>query len=125
MTLRVNARARTSDYPLDAYPTPPEATRALLAVERLPKSIADPACGTWAILNVLKAEGHIVHGSDIVDYGAPYTVIRDYLADPIEMNGVGIVTNPPYRLALEFVRKALGDGADWFSMTSPKRLASR
>jgi hypothetical protein len=58
---------------------------------------------------VLKAAGHIVHGADIIDHGWPHTVIRDYLAEPVVMNGVGIVSNPPYRLALRFIQKALRD----------------
>jgi hypothetical protein len=35
------------------------------------------------------------------------------LIEPVEMNGVGIVTNPPYRLAGAFIRKAIADGADY------------
>ena len=110
--LRANARSSTELHALDFYSTPREATLALMRAERLPGSIADPACGKGAILNVLRDEGdHIVFGSDIVHYGWPYTVIRDDLAEPIVMNGTGIVTNPPYRRALQFVQKALADRA--------------
>ena len=108
--LRVNSTHSHADRGLDTYWTPPEATIALLKIESVPRSVADPACGSGAILDVLRAAGHIVHGSDIVDYGWPHTVVRDYLAGPVEMNGVAIVTNPPYRLAQKFVHKALGDG---------------
>jgi hypothetical protein len=38
------------------------------------------------------------------------TVLRDYLAEPIYMGDVGIVTNPPFRLAEAFIRKAIADG---------------
>ena len=89
---------------------PPEATTALSKIESVPRSVADPACGSGAILDVLRAAGHNVHGADIVDYGWPHTVVRDYLAGPVEMNGVAIVTNPPYRLAQKFIQKALDDG---------------
>jgi hypothetical protein len=106
---RINSTHSSADRGLDAYWTPPEATGALLKLESLPQSIADPCCGSGAILNVLAAAGHITFGSDIVDYGWPNTVIRDYLAGPIEMNGVGLVTNPPYRLAESFIRKAISD----------------
>jgi hypothetical protein len=108
--LRVNSTHSHADRGLDAYWTPPEATTALLKIESVPRSVADPACGSGAILDVLRAAGHIVHGSDIADYGWPHTVIRDYLAEPVEMNGVAIVTNPPYRLAQKFIQKALDDG---------------
>jgi hypothetical protein len=88
----------------------PEATTALLKIESVPRSVADPACGSGAILDVLRAAGHIVYGWGIADYGWPHTVVRDYLAGPVEMNGVAIVTNPPYRLAQKFIEKALDDG---------------
>src|ERR1700730_4181966 len=109
MTLRINARASTADHPLDAYWTPAEAVRALMAIERLPVSIADPCVGTGVILEVLRQAGHIVHGADIVDYGWQYTVIRDYLTEPVLMNDGGIVPNPPFRLAEQFIRKAIAD----------------
>ena len=80
-----------------------------MSIERLPRSIADPCVGTGAILDVLKEAGHIVHGADVMDYGWPWTVIRDYLAEPVLMNGVAIVTNPPFRLAEKFIRKAITD----------------
>src|ERR1700730_1145523 len=109
MNLRINSRAATADHPLDAYWTPAEAVRALMSIERLPESIADPCVGTVVILDVLKAAGYSIYGADIVDHGWPYTVIRDYLAEPVAMNGVGIVTNPPFRLAEQFIRKAIAD----------------
>jgi methylase of polypeptide subunit release factors len=86
-----------------------------MAIERLPTSIADACCGSGAILNVLAAAGHIVHGADIVDYGwrGNCTMIRDYLAEPVEMNGVAIVTNPPFRQAEAFIRKAIADGCHY------------
>jgi hypothetical protein len=67
--LRVNSTHSHADRGLDAYWTPPEATTALLKIESVPRSVADPACGSGAILDALKAAGHIVHGSDIADYG--------------------------------------------------------
>ena len=93
---QINSSHSRADRGLDCYWTPPGATAALLKLESLPRSIADPCCGTGAILDVVAAAGHFTFGSDVVDYGWPNTVIRDYLAAPIEMNGVGIVTNPPY-----------------------------
>jgi hypothetical protein len=101
--LRVNSTH--ADRGLDAYWTPPEATTALLKIESVPRSVADPACGSGAILDVLRAAGHIVHGWDIAYYGWPHSVVRDYLAGPVEMNGVAIVTNPPYRLRAEVHRE--------------------
>ena len=107
--LRVNTTHSHADRGLDAYWTPPEATTALLKIESVPRSVADPACGSGAILAVLQAAGHIVHGSDIIGYGWPHTVIRDYLSEPVAMHDVAIVTNPPYRLARKFIEKAIAD----------------
>jgi hypothetical protein len=109
----INSRAPTADHPLDSYMTPPEAVRALMAIERLPKSIADPCCGDGGLLQTLRAGDHIVFGADIVNYGWPFTVIRDFLVEPVEMNGVAIITNPPYRLAEAFIRKAISDGCHY------------
>jgi hypothetical protein len=107
--LRVNSTHSHADRGPDPYWTPPEAVRALMAIERLPPSIADPCCGSGAILAVLQAAGHIVHGSDIIGYGWPHTVIRDYLSGPVAMHEVAIVTNPPYRLARKSIEKAIAD----------------
>ena len=55
--------------PNEFYPTPPEATRALLSVETFDGSIWEPACGEGAIASVLKDAGHTVVATDLVDYG--------------------------------------------------------
>lgn len=51
------------------YPTPPEATRALLSVEEFDGDIWEPACGDGAISEVLKAQGYIVHSTDLIMRG--------------------------------------------------------
>lgn len=43
--------------PHEFYPTPPEATRALLSVERFDGDIWEPACGHGAIATVLTDAG--------------------------------------------------------------------
>ena len=54
----------------DAYMTPPVATEALLRHVKLPHRLWEPACGDGSgILDVLRAHGHEVIGSDLVDYG--------------------------------------------------------
>ena len=44
----------------DLYETPEVATLALLAVEPLPPTILEPACGRGAISKVLRSAGHTV-----------------------------------------------------------------
>jgi hypothetical protein len=64
MTLRINSRHPTADHALDAYFTPPCAVRALMSIEHLPKSVADPCAGSGAILDVLASAAHFVYGSE-------------------------------------------------------------
>lgn len=92
----------------DCYETPECATRALLAVEQLPELIWEPACGRGAIVNVLRAAGHKVLASDLVDYGLPDSESRiDFLMERARPSVGAIVSNPPYKLAGEFVAHAL------------------
>lgn len=94
----------------DLYETPPEAVRALLTLERLPPCIWEPAAGRGAIVNVLRSAGHTVLGTDLVDYGAKFGVFagRDFLMELCSPFGCEcIVTNPPYKMADEFVRHAI------------------
>jgi hypothetical protein len=93
----------------DIYETPEVATLALLAVEPLPPTILEPACGRGAISKVLRSAGHTIIENDIVDYGLGQDSVQDFLNFKPAQAGVidAIVTNPPYRLAQDFVRHAL------------------
>jgi hypothetical protein len=96
----------------DLYETPAVAVEALLRVESLPHYLWEPACGRGNIVNVLRAAGHEVVASDLVDYGIPITAPGyygvDFLMEHRLPNGTqAIVTNPPYRLAEQFVAHAL------------------
>lgn len=67
--------------------------------------ILEPSCGEGHISEVLKAHGYDVVSRDLIDRG--YGEVADFLSiDNLEWNG-DIVTNPPYRYALDFVEKAL------------------
>ncbi len=93
--------------PNEFYPTPPEATRALLSVETFDGDIWEPACGDGRIAKVLTAQGHAVTSTDLHDYGYGETGI-DFLKQQIS-RARHIVTNPPYGrgLADRFVSRAL------------------
>ena len=109
----LNHAANAGCHPLadrgnDLYETPPEATRALLAVEKLPHWLWEPACGPGAVVTVLRAAGHAVIASDLVDYGFPLHFQRDFLdiaTAPVDAEAV--ITNPPYKDAQRFVAHAL------------------
>ena len=97
----------------DFYPTPPESTEALLRVEEFPRKcppdVWEPACGDGAISKVFEAHGYKVHSTDLVDrgYGTPR---RDFLMEN-SLAAPSVVTNPPFKLADEFVLHALNMGA--------------
>lgn len=104
-----NARAALADRKDDLYETPPVATEALLRAERIPEHIWEPACGPGAIVDVLRAAGRKVLASDLVDYGNPtHFSRRDFLLEQkVPDNCEMIITNPPFKLAEEFVAHAL------------------
>jgi hypothetical protein len=93
--------------PNEFYPTPPEATRALLSVEQFDGAIWEPACGDGAIARVLHEAGHAVVSTDLHPYGFGESGV-DFLREK-NVRATHIVTNPPYGrgLADAFVTKAL------------------
>jgi hypothetical protein len=95
----------------DLYETPAVAVEALLRVLPLPGGeIWEPACGRGAIANVLRAHGHRVVCTDLIDYGVDSTAIYgvDFLQATVPPPGVTtILTNPPYSIANDFVAHAL------------------
>jgi len=99
---------RTTEAPRetdDFYPTPPEVTRALLAVEgqhiiRAAQSanglVWEPAAGDGAMAREIEAYGLPCHRSDLIDRGcgaeiANFLAMRQRRADVL-------ITNPPYHL---------------------------
>ena len=101
-----------SERKADLYETPVVAVAALLRHEQLPHRIWEPACGRGAIVKVLRAAGHEVVATDLVDYGIPITAPGyyrvDFLIERHAPEGTqAIVTNPPFKLAEEFVEHAL------------------
>lgn len=107
--LTATGRAPLADRKDDLYETPPEATLALLRAERLPHRLWEPAAGRGAIVRVLRAAGHEVLASDLVDYGEPsHFPRRDFLMERKAPDGCeAIATNPPFKLAGQFAAHAL------------------
>lgn len=93
--------------PYEFYPTPPEATRALLSAESFDGSIWEPACGQGHISKVLTQDGYDVVSTDLVAYGYGEAG-RDFLAEERAL-AKHIITNPPYGrgLADAFAKHAL------------------
>lgn len=110
-TATSNKRHALSERGDDLYETPPVAVRALLRVEKLPRYIWEPACGPGAIVKELRAVGHHVFASDLCCYDPDHQDAGnwDFLLEQRCPPGFGqaIVTNPPFKLAHEFVAHAL------------------
>ncbi len=88
----------------DFYPTPPEATQALLNYLRLPRGtvVWEPACGANHMVDVMRRNGYAVIGTDIqtgADYLATECVVCDW-----------IITNPPFSLADRFIVRSIENG---------------
>lgn len=106
MTGQAGAHA-LSERGHDLYETPEVAVRALLKVEALPPEIWEPSCGRGAISKVLQSAGHIVHSTDIEDYGFGVGG-RDFFLETKAPPGFDcIVTNPPFKLASKYAAHAL------------------
>jgi hypothetical protein len=104
-----SARAALTERGDDLYESPPCAVRALLAVEPVPLTVWEPACGRGAIVSVLRDSGRAVIATDLVDWGCPDSEsCIDFLMERRAPAGVpAIVTNPPFKLADEFVAHAI------------------
>ena len=96
---------------LDDFPTPPWATRALC--EWLKKfetihvcTVREPAANRGYMARPLAEYFKAVEAADVHDYGAGFPV-ADYLWGPIPDAVEWTITNPPFRLAEQFIQRAL------------------
>jgi hypothetical protein len=107
----MSQRVEALDSP-DDFPTPPWATRGLIEyvlndTDFLANMIClEPACGAGHMCKVLEGYFQEIQYADAFNYG--YGPVRDFLAYPYATNSYDwIITNPPFRLAEEFVLRAL------------------
>ena len=89
----------------DFYATEPKAMDLLLEQETFNKNIWECACGQGHLSERLIASGYDVKSTDLIDrgYGTGET---DFLNQMEQYDG-DIITNPPYKYAVEFTYKAL------------------
>lgn len=93
---------------LDDFPTPPWAVRAFLRETGIRgRSVWEPAANRGFMVKALREAFPVVHASDVHDYGAGFPT-HDFLmpGEPLH-RPEWIITNPPFRLAEEFVLRAL------------------
>lgn len=99
---------------LDDFPTPPWATRALcewLIDQEYPlheQTVREPACNRGAMVRPLCEFFGLVQAADVHDYGYGYATM-DYLFGPADYlsRTDWTITNPPFRLAEQFIERAL------------------
>lgn len=99
----------------DYYATPPETTKAILDKVELTGSILEPACGEGHISNVLKEyyPNSDIVSTDLIERGYAYGVGGiDFLNHDFNEKYDNVITNPPFKLAKEFIEKALSISND-------------
>ena len=87
--------------PMDNYPTPDIATLSLMTLEDFSGIVWEPACGSGAIAKhfpgcvATDLRNDNIYGETDIDFLSEYRKVNH------------IITNPPYRLAQQFVEHAL------------------
>ena len=89
----------------DYYATDPIAAKLLLEVETFNRNLWECACGEKHLSKVFESCGYNVRSSDIVDRCG--NEIFDFLSIENQNWDGDIVTNPPYKYAVDFIYKAL------------------
>lgn len=86
---------------VDFYPTPPEATQALLDFINIPAgtTVWEPACGQGHMVEVLERNGLDVAATDL-------QTGTDFLEAGRPLGVRWIITNPPFSLSEQFIRRA-------------------
>ena len=92
----------------DFYPTHPSITQMLLDREELDGTIWEPACGRGDMSQVFIDNGHDVLSTDLIDRGYGEGGVDFLDDDQISRFGAvdNIITNPPFKFALDFVLQA-------------------
>ena len=95
----------------DYYATDPKAAEWLLELEPELDNIWECACGEGHLAKVFDKAGKLLWATDLIDRG--YGKTKDFLSidTNIKYNG-DIVSNPPYKIAERFIRKAVDTVAD-------------
>lgn len=91
----------------DYYATEPKAMELLLTEESFHPVVWECACGEGHLSKVLEANGFEVISTDLIYLGFGDPEPLDFLKNTLENFEGDIITNPPYKYALEFVEQAL------------------
>lgn len=96
----------------DYYATEPKAVELLLEQEQFQNTIWECACGEGHLSKVLQKNGFNVISTDLIYRGFGEHKSFDFLKDTLENFEGDIITNPPYKYALEFIKQALNTVQD-------------
>lgn len=108
----VMQRRRVAPDSLDYFPTPPFATRALaeflvsISEPVAEQSVWEPACGEMHMVRPLREIFASVRASDVHQYG-DHELLDFALLGATEPPVDWVVSNPPFRLAEEFIHTGL------------------
>jgi len=94
----------------DFYATNKNSVRDLFRSHKISgESFYEPCVGQGHIVDVIKEFNTLstIDYSDIIDRGYNGTVIRDFIKDDFRISPDWIITNPPYKLAKEFIDRSL------------------
>lgn len=89
----------------DYYATEPKALELLLKKETFSKKVWECACGEGHLAKVLDEYGYEIFATDLIDRGYGIGGV-DFLKQDASFDG-DIITNPPYKYALEFAEHAM------------------
>ena len=112
MMTGASSHSQTEGEQHDYYATEPIALEKFLDayIERdkciLRRQVWEPACGEGHLSKVLLERGFRVRSTDLIDRGYGLGGV-DFLEDNSEIHWTDIITNPPFKLAEEFVRHGL------------------
>lgn len=106
-TLGASNHTKSERHRYDYYATEPKAMELLLEEEQFAPVVWECACGEGHLARVLEKAGYEVVATDLIYRGYGNTRPVDFLKETLEGFDGDIITNPPYKFALEFVQRAL------------------
>lgn len=90
----------------DYYASEPRIIDELFAVEEFKGTILECACGEGHLSKQMEKLGKTVNSTDLIYRGYGKGGINFLLCDGVQEN-THVITNPPYKYALEFIKKAI------------------
>jgi 16S rRNA A1518/A1519 N6-dimethyltransferase RsmA/KsgA/DIM1 with predicted DNA glycosylase/AP lyase activity len=106
--LQLGVNPKTERQENDFYATNPKALELFLNEfeEGLRQDIWEVSCGQGHLSKVLESEGYLVKSTDLIDRGFGNGNI-DFLQHKNSIYNCDIITNPPFKLAEEFLKNAM------------------